>query len=148
MHSEVRLQHRHKPPHQEEQHEQKQKTDSGLIFVVFLVLRKGKRTSASERESDGREPRKKQRYGLGILVERGTVMLAKLCFFPTHDDRIKQRKIAAQNDSRYPGVRGDGGGKRKNEAAEIQRIPRVGVGPGHGQNFLLVKMAGGAGTDE
>src|SRR5580692_10141403 len=94
MHSEVRLQHRYKPPHQEEQREQEQKSDSGLIFVVFLVLRKGKRTSAAEREPDGREPRKKQRHGLGILVERGAVMLAKLCFFSAHDHRIKQHKIA------------------------------------------------------
>src|SRR5277367_6019996 len=98
-HSEIVLKRRHKPPHQKKQHEQEQKTNSGLIFVIFLVLREGKRSRAAERKPGGCEPRKEQRYGFGVFVERGTVMLAKLHFFPAHDDGIKQRKVATQDRS-------------------------------------------------
>lgn len=46
--SEVVLNPRHKTPHQEEQHQQQQKTDSRLVFVVFLVLGERKRSGAAE----------------------------------------------------------------------------------------------------
>lgn len=116
--------------------------------MVFPVLRKGKRTNASEREPDGRKPRKKQGHGLGVLIERGTVMLAKLCFFPAHDNGIEQCKIAAQNHSRYPRVSGNGCRERKNGASEIERISRIGIGTSNGEHFLLVQMPGGAGPDK
>jgi hypothetical protein len=75
-------------------------------------------------------------------------MQLKLRFFPTHHDRVEKHKIDAQNCARYPGPCGDGCRKRQNSASEIEGIAGVGVRPGNCENFLLVKMAGGAGTDE
>jgi hypothetical protein len=89
---------RHKTPHQQKQHEQQQKTNSGLKFVIFFVLGKRKRSGAAKRELRACEPGEKQRNGFRVFVERRTVMLAKLPLFPAHDDGIKQRKVGAQNE--------------------------------------------------
>src|SRR5216684_6338887 len=70
----------------------------------------------------------------------------KLLLLPPHDDGVKQCEIDEQNHGGNPGAHGDAGADSKNGAAEIERIPCVGVRAGDREDFLLVKISSGKGA--
>src|ERR1700732_453367 len=51
-------------------------------------------------------------------------------------------------NSGNPGICSDRNAQRQNRAAEIQRVARVGVRPGHREDLLLVQVARGTSANE
>src|SRR5262249_45208148 len=60
---------------------------------------------------------------------------------------VHQRKVDEQNCRRDPRPRRDSGAKRQYRAPKIKWVTRVRVGPGRGENGLLVQVAGSVGAN-
>ena len=73
---------------------------------------------------------------------------AEFVFFPAHDEGVDQGEVEQEQGGCDPGTHGDGCAEDEEKAAEVQRIARVGVGARDGEDFLLVKIAGGVGAND
>src|SRR5260370_105521 len=104
-------------------------------------MSEGKRAGSSRRKPRGRQPRQKQGHGSSILRKCVAVTLVESSLFPTHYKGIKQSEIANQNQRGRPGMCGDGSAEDQEEAAQIERIPRVSVRSRGSENFLFVQIS-------
>ncbi len=143
-------------PDDYEDNEEEEEAQGGLVFVVASELGEGEGAGGRGVRVEGRdgglfggrEAREEERNGLGVGVEGCAMVAAKFEFFAAHDKGVDEREISEEENGGGPGVHGHGGSEGEDAAAEVERIARVGVGTGGGEERLLVEVAGGVGADE
>ena len=143
-------------PDHDENEEQEEEAEDGVVFVVLAELGPGEgacSTDAGIELGDGGlfgrgEAGKEERYGLGVGVEGGAVVAAEFEFFAAHDEGVNEGEIGEEENGGAPGVHGDGGAQGQDAAAEVERVAGIGVWAGGGEDFLLVEVAGGVGAND
>jgi len=76
------------------------------------------------------------------------MLLVQFEGFAFHNEGIDKSEIAEEQASGPEGVGGDTSSKGKKAAAEVKRVAGASVGPGNGENLLLVKVPGSISADD